>query len=303
MYTNILDKYPEHIEVLNNRACVFDDLGMYENAINDLNMVITLRPEYGDAYYNRGYINSKEKFYELAVEDYLISMRLRYPKHNPRNLVTLVHGNRIDKGVETFKKLLKSGFYVQLQGNIREKIIIMRRTCDYRIVLPLKNKFHIGKTYRRHLNQHGSRYELRFDFDFDAIFNRCLHHYKDDYDAVLYLESLRKLFSALNQSNGFPRALTVALYKDEMLVAGDVGVQIGREVYSSYTGYHDISSAGTVQLILLAQYLAENGCAFLDLGPSTERWDGYKLRLGAEKIREEKYLSLFNMVNSGFGNI
>jgi len=54
-----------------------------------------------------------------------------------------------------------------------------------------------------------------------------------------------------------------------------------------------------VQLILLAQFLKERGFSYMDFGPSTDRWDAYKLRLGCEKMTTEAYLSLFASINPG----
>ncbi|MDR2718102.1 MAG: tetratricopeptide repeat protein, partial [Treponema sp.] len=289
LYTEILAYDPLDIKARNNRACVYDDLDRYkealhdlniaialcpedggvyaynyrgyinikldryEEALHDLNMAIALCPEDGNAYaYNcRGYINIKMKHYKQALDDYRISLKLTYPEYNPNKLIGLIHKNQLDKGIIILKYLLNNGFYVYLKGNIREKMIIMRRISDDRIVLSLNNdKLHIGKTIRRHIRQHGSKYELRFDSesDFEVIFNRCIIKYKGKSD-VLYLEMLHHFFSAIKQSNDSPKAITTALYKDGVLVAGDVAVQIGR-VFSSYTAFHDEAHTGNILFIL-----------------------------------------------------
>jgi len=299
-YTKVLANNPLHIEARNNRACIYDDLEMHKEAISDLNIVTALCPEYGDAYYNLGYINVKKKFYREAVRDYRISIGLRFPKYNPKDLVTLCSMNQINKGLEALRKLQNSGFYVRFDGYIGEKIIIMPRLRDYRIALRLKeNKLHEGKTILRHLRQQGNRYELRFTSDLNTIFDRCKKHYNDK-DDIKYLELLNCFFSALNRRNDyFPKAIGVTLYKDGKPVAGEIGIQIGK-VYSSYTGYHDESSTGTVQLVLLARYLIEAGYSLWDFGSSQEtcRFNNYKLRLGGEIFNEEDYHLLFQQANN-----
>lgn len=295
LYTKVLTECYNHVSARNNRACVYDDLGMYKEAIDDLNITIELSPAYDDAYCNRAYVNIKIKLYEDALDDYRTAISIRHPAYDERELVTLVNGDQLDEGVAALQKLLKSGFYARVSGDIKEKIIIMPRICEYRMVLPL-NKLHIGKTIRRHLRQHGNRYELRYDSDFSAIFDRCRDHY-DKPDDSWFFEPLQYLLTCLNQCAASPRAVGVALYKDGKLAAGEIGVQIGR-VYTSYTGFKDESSAGTAQLILLGQYLIKNGYTLWDLGPSIPgRWDAYKMRLGAKKMPEEKYLSLFEKTN------
>jgi len=81
-----------------------------------------------------------------------------------------------------------------------------------------------------------------------------------------------------------------------VLVAGEIGVLAGG-VYTSYTGYHDENSAGTAQLILLGRRLKEMGVVLWDLGPSLERWNKYKLNLGAEIIDEKTWVHTFDLVN------
>jgi len=299
-YTKLLAYYPLHIEARNNRACIYDDLGMHKEAIDDLNIITALCPEYSDAYYNRGYINVKKKFYREAVKDYRTSTELKFPNYNPKELVTLCSMNRINKGIEAVRKLQNSGFYVRFDGHIKEKIIVMPRLRDYRIAIRLKeNKLHEGKTILRHLRQQGNRYELRFTSDFNAIFDRCKKHYNDKED-IKYLELLQYFFFLLNRRNDyFPRALGVTLYKDGKPVAGEIGVQIGN-VYSSYTGYHDEPSTGTVQLVLLGRYLIDAGYSLWDFGSSQEtcRFNSYKLRLGGEIFTEEDYHLLFHQANN-----
>jgi Leu/Phe-tRNA-protein transferase len=86
-----------------------------------------------------------------------------------------------------------------------------------------------------------------------------------------------------------PRPVSFALYLDNRLVAGDLGIRIGR-VYTSYSGYHEENNAGTVQIILMINWLKEQNFALWDLGP----WDnGYKRSLGAVDITPDEYRKIF----------
>jgi tetratricopeptide (TPR) repeat protein len=106
LYTKILDNDPLDIMARNNRACAYDDLDRYKEALHDLNMVIALCPEYGDAYNNHGYINFKMKHYKQALDDYRISLKLKYPEYNPNKLIGLIHKNQLNKGIIILKYLL-----------------------------------------------------------------------------------------------------------------------------------------------------------------------------------------------------
>jgi Leu/Phe-tRNA-protein transferase len=79
-----------------------------------------------------------------------------------------------------------------------------------------------------------------------------------------------------------------ALYRDGKLAAGEFGIICGK-VYTSYSGFYDEDNAGTVQLILAARHLQEQGFSFFDLGMPLD----YKTDLGAESISAEAFVKLF----------
>jgi Leu/Phe-tRNA-protein transferase len=128
-------------------------------------------------------------------------------------------------------------------------------------------------------------YELRFDTDFDQILNRCIAVHGDHWLTPPLVSAIRSIRQ--NRLHGvYPTAF--ALYRNEKLVAGDFGTITGR-VYTSYSGYHDESNSGTVQLILISRYLRDNGFAFFDLGMPID----YKTCLGATDISPEEFVALF----------
>jgi Leu/Phe-tRNA-protein transferase len=140
---------------------------------------------------------------------------------------------------------------------------------------------HIKKSVKRYLD----RYELRFDTDFDQILDRCIAVHGDHWltpPLVSAIRSIRK-----DRLHGVYPA-SFALYRNGKLVAGDIG-NIAGKVYTSYSGYHDESNSGTVQLILICRYLKEHGFAFFDLGMPMD----YKTSLGATDISPKEFVTLF----------
>jgi Leu/Phe-tRNA-protein transferase len=91
-----------------------------------------------------------------------------------------------------------------------------------------------------------------------------------------------------NFNNTGVKPAAFGLYRDGELVAGEFGVVSGR-VYTSYSGYKDEDSAGTVQLALTGRYLRDTGFAFWDLGMPLD----YKDRLGARNISPRLFVELF----------
>lgn len=142
------------------------------------------------------------------------------------------------------------------------------------------------KTARRLL----SRYELRFDPEFDRIMDRCVEVHGGDWLTPPLLESIRQVraLSDKGRTPGGVRPVSFGLYRDGRLVAGEFGMLAGR-VYTSYSGCRDENSAGTVQLILTGRWLRDQGFAFWDLGMPLD----YKDRLGAMNIPPERFVPLF----------
>lgn len=148
-----------------------------------------------------------------------------------------------------------------------------------------------------------SRYELRPNADFSRIVQRCAAVHGDEW----LTEELREVFAALHRPGEItlpsparpvpegategPRFVSFGLYRDGQLAAGEFGAVVG-VAYTSYSGYRDEDSAGTVQLILTARWLASAGFAFWDLGMPME----YKTRLGARDLPREEFLELFRAV-------
>jgi Leu/Phe-tRNA-protein transferase len=140
---------------------------------------------------------------------------------------------------------------------------------------------HIKKSVQRLL----SKYELRFDVEFDRIIDTCVAVYGDGWLTAPLVDAIKKI---RRLDNTPARPVSFGLYRGGQLVAGEFGIVAGT-VYTSYSGYHDEDNAGTVQMILLCRYLEKNGFAFWDLGMPLD----YKLTLGAREISRGEFLDLF----------
>ncbi|MDR1302044.1 MAG: GNAT family N-acetyltransferase [Treponema sp.] len=130
-----------------------------------------------------------------------------------------------------------------------------------------------------------TKYELKVDTDFQAILEKCVHIHGDDWLTPPLQERLTwiRTYEDLKV-----RPVSFGVYRNGELKAGEFGVVTGR-VYTSYSGYYDENSAGTVQMVLTAQYLQEQGFAFLDLGMPL----AYKDTLGACTLVPQYFVRLF----------
>jgi Leu/Phe-tRNA-protein transferase len=191
-------------------------------------------------------------------------------------------------------KLMEAGFLV-MSVNISEEdpfYLLLPKLHLVRSALFYEN-LHIKKSIRKLLN----RYELRADADFDYIIDRCVEKHGDDWLTAPLVENIKKIRQTAIETHPAQETLSpvpyaypasFALYRDGKFAAGEFGVVCGK-VYTSYSGFYDEDNAGTVQLVLTAQYLQEHGFSFFDLGMPLD----YKTDLGAVDITPQEFVKLF----------
>jgi len=198
-----------------------------------------------------------------------------------------------DFNPEFISSLMEAGFLV-MSANVAGEgeephYILLPKLHLERSALFYEN-LHIKKSIKKHLN----RYELCPDADFNRIVDRCVEKHGADWLTPplvtnireIRKEAKRKELSLLPTPFAYPASF--ALYRGDKLVAGEFGVVCGN-IYTSYSGYYEEDNAGTVQLILAAQYLQESGFLFFDLGMPMD----YKTDLGAENITDREFIRLF----------
>jgi tetratricopeptide (TPR) repeat protein len=67
---------PDYSEAYNDRGSVYDKLEQYQPAIEDFSKAITFRENYADALYNRALVYNKLGQYHLAIEDFSKAVNL-----------------------------------------------------------------------------------------------------------------------------------------------------------------------------------------------------------------------------------
>jgi Leu/Phe-tRNA-protein transferase len=186
------------------------------------------------------------------------------------------------------RRLMEAGFLVMSTALKNEEDEEEKR--PFYILLPKLHlvrsalffpELHIKKSIRPFL----SRYELRIDTDFEFILDACVKIHGTDWLTPPLVQVLKKL---RKRKDIRARPFSFGVYRDGELKAGEVGVRLGR-VYTSYSGYYEESNAGTVQMILMAQWLEKEGFDFLDLGMPLD----YKSGIGARNISPERFVELF----------
>lgn len=276
-----------YASMLHSRGNLYYDQGLFDEAANDYSRAIEISPWYNtDALNSRGSIYLEQGLFDQAAEDFNRLVLLSYPEEKTGDMVKIFNHANMREGVLYAAALITAGFYIDIRGNPQNVVIMPFRNMRERSVL-FFDKLHTGKTITRHIRQLGERYALRFDVEFDAIFTRCVERHGES----LLTPAFRHCLKAMREDGALPRPVSFALYKDDRLVAGDIGIQTGK-IYTSYSGYYekDEPSSGMAQLILMARYLEKNGFAFLDFGPGNSQ---YKSRLGAVGMTHSEFKKLF----------
>ena len=183
------------------------------------------------------------------------------------------------------RRLMEAGFLVMSMELDEKFFILLPKLHLLRSVLFFP-KLHIRKRVRPLL----SRYELRTDTNFQPVLDKCLSIHGEDWLTPPFVEILKSLRrnAIPEQERRRARPFSFELYRDGELKAGEFGIVMGK-VYTSYSGYYEENDAGTVQMILMAQWLENAGFDFLDFGMPLD----YKNDLGAENIDACRFVEIF----------
>ena len=204
-------------------------------------------------------------------------------------LAPLITGKQFAVGNNFISRLMEAGFLVM--------------SMEYKIssggsIFILLPKLHLERSVLFFRDLHIKRsilpfipkYELHVNTDFNLILNKCIEVHGVDW----LTPPIVKILKRMNKTNIAGRKImavkpfSFSLYRDGELKAGEFGIAAGR-VYTSYSGYYEESNAGTVQIILMVQWLEKNGFSFFDFGMPLD----YKSDLGARNIDPRSFVELF----------
>lgn len=143
---------------------------------------------------------------------------------------------------------------------------------------------------------------LQVDQDLDAVVAGIRRSYAPN---VWITDTLARAFAEIHDSGGYPTRWgtvsirTFCVYpagrttpgaaRDQRppLVAGEIGAMVGG-LYTSLSGFHDVSESGNAQLGVLSQLLCDAGATVWDLGMPAP----YKHDMGCRSLDREAFLNL-----------
>jgi tetratricopeptide (TPR) repeat protein len=108
-YTRAIELKPDFAEAFNNRGEAYFYLRKYENAISDYSRAISLKPGNAGGYYNRGLAYENNDQFEEAVKDYSRAIELDPDISTAYYNRGLVYMNQkvFDKAIEDFSHVIK----------------------------------------------------------------------------------------------------------------------------------------------------------------------------------------------------
>ena len=200
-----------------------------------------------------------------------------------------------DFSPEFVKRLMEAGFLIMSakiteDDNEKPEYVLLPKLHLERSALFFEN-LHVKKSITRFLD----KYKLRADAEFNRIVDRCVEKHGDGWLTPPLVECIKKIREDSPEKTEdrlvpvtgvYPASF--ALYRGDELAAGEFGIVCGK-VYTSYSGFYDEDNAGTVQLLLAARHLQEQGFSFFDLGMPLD----YKSDLGAANINPHEFVRLF----------
>lgn len=126
-------------------------------------------------------------------------------------------------------------------------------------------------------------YRVSLNTSFRSVLDQCVKAHGDGWLTTPLTDAFASL--AASSATGSVRWISVELYRNGGLVAGEFGYLVG-SCYASLSGFTTESGAGTVQLYALAAILAREGVQLWDLGMEMP----YKLALGARPVTRSEFL-------------
>ena len=192
------------------------------------------------------------------------------------------------------EELMRAGFLVMsmelkdedgAEDEIDEPIFILLPKLHLIRSILFFPELHIKKSIRSLI----SKYELKVNTDFNLILEKCIETHGASWLTPPLVNILKEMHKdSFSCEHLHPAPISFAVYREGELKAGEIGIVTGR-VYTSYSGYYEEDNSGTVQIILMAQWLEKTGFDFLDFGMPM----AYKTALGARDIAPETFVQLF----------
>lgn len=192
-----------------------------------------------------------------------------------------------DWSEEFYIELAKAGF-ISTTHDTKDGLVLLPELQNDYAILDFKN-LHISQKVKKLMNE--TTYEFCVNSRFNEVLEKFSTHHKYNWLKEEYVELLQSLYMNNDRREEFKMISFELVNKDSNeLIAGEVGYIINK-TYTSLSGFSSkekkYANYGTLQLVLLAQYLQNSNFEFWSLGhPHME----YKKKLGCTTYSRSDFL-------------
>jgi len=189
-----------------------------------------------------------------------------------------------DFSAEYYVAQAKAGF-IAVTMEHEDQVILTPEIQKSYAILDFKD-LHISRKVQKILKTQNPKLEIGYAFE--EVFEKINQFHSLTWLRKPYVETLARV----NQEKYTEMKVVTALLRDDKgeAIAGEFGYIIGK-TYTSLAAFSskekEYANYGTVQLVLLAQYLEKQGFAFLNLG---QPFMPYKIKLGAKVYERAEFL-------------
>ena len=196
-----------------------------------------------------------------------------------------------DWSEEFYIELAKAGF-ISTTHETKDGLILLPELQNDYAILDFKN-LHISQKVKKLMCK--TNYKFSMNSRFNEVVEKFSTHHKYNWLKGEYAKLLENLYLNNDKRDDF-KIISFELVDKESskLIAGEVGYIIAN-TYTSLSGFSSkekkYTNYGTLQLVLLAEYLQSSGFEFWNLGhPHME----YKQRLGCKTYSRIDFLKRWN---------
>lgn len=133
---------------------------------------------------------------------------------------------------------------------------------------------------------------LKYKLTFNQEFKTCVDMINKRYEDSWFSEEFVAMMEEMRKSGAYKiKFCSFELWDENEIVAGELGFVIGG-VYSSLSGFHNVSNTGHVQLYLTNNFLKDNGFSFWDLGMELD----YKIHMGGKVLTTDEFYERYAKV-------
>jgi len=220
-------------------------------------------------------------YYEDIVDPYFLS-RMIYPNMRKNYYWS------DDFSPEFYIAQAKAGFIAVT--DIFEGKELLLPEIQFSYALLHFDDLHISKKAAKLIRNRKPELQITTDIKkIDTVIEHIQRYHKQCWLTPKYAGTLKKTLAV---SDNF-QLIGSYIEENGCMISGEIGYFIG-DTYTSLSGFSSrekyYRNYGTVQLVLLAKYLEENGFAFWNLGQS---YMPYKFHLGAKQYDRSQFLKLW----------